>query len=1055
MKKRKPFNPWENHQDQLIDEFNKICGNADHIIVSSDALSIDGLASILQEIIQADSRLQCPPILLSGIGIMNLTKASSVKAELTSILQSLRKHGTAADGRIRVLVSDNTEHNTEESELRAYVFAHHRKLKQVVISRNIEFLRELRQLCKADTAAKQTLPLLVTLSLSESGQLVNPFDTGFTTEAERIASDKLEKQTKNTSVFIDTSALNHPMAPACLQHLKAAMRKTGAQLAVLAYKDRPLPHSEALLHAANENPPIIRFAYLNSNLPTSDAIVDVFLQASSITENLTITYITDKVNIGERIVTQLNQSGIKLYVYTINRLGYLSNIDRTIRAQARTRKLPATLMERQMTAVIQENNVAKMMKFACGDRLGIDAIQQGIIAALRYNKDEYLTKLIDLADNCPPTALTWWILNYPGFRNPLYLEQNVLHFELIKKLICKTNHRYSKQLTLDHLKELNEVPSASHKQLEELIALMEAEPSNQPKKRNNTSKTSACESIEEVALRYLSLFSLTSTLLTKQDRFKFIISIIFLKRIYDCLQESPTSFPCSNNSGITFGQICQDAEQTLSLLKTYIDGFSENIREILDFCNLNLDIYKNEFFGSSFIKKVAEVISTQDGDFSTARFSNESFFELMQHLIRQTIESNRGSEHLYSNPDLSALTADLLITGEKYSQKSEDIIRICDMAIGSASMLNAIASKINNTSQANVEVYGQDIATEAIGYAKILAFLSGQDTNRFICSDAFTDDAFPDKTFRYIVGEPPILQKINRARLRVFENLPPTDDSTMFFLLAGLNKLDTQGKMAIIQPGRSLFSRTEDKVRRYLIENDLLEAIVELPTRMYISTSIPLYIWIVNKNKDVTRKGKVLLLDASHCGGEMRKTRIARRRELNADGRSLILQAFTAFENNGIYGDIKGLHCMSRVIANTHLGHREISISMPKESQTVGSTVFSMPRNELPEVFFAREVLPAYPEAKLELRNTRDFFDIQMNRYFYTIPEGETLEGSLTHKITVLSKRITELKDELEARTRFYREQIETEQEKLYSLLSIAEQIPGIEIALRGITIPR
>lgn len=1064
MNERAPFNPWENPQDKRIEDFNSISNQSGAIIISSDTLCLEGMQNLLLEAAENDSRLQSPCILLSGIGVLQASKSSTAKEELASILQSLMQTGTAASGRICVLRNEDAKQQpcaSEESELRAYVFSHHRKTKQVVISQNKDFLRELRQLCKAESSASQGLPELVTLSVSESGQLVNPFDSLYSSEAERIADEKHTAIAQRSEIYITLSGLKHPQSGDYLSHNKAAMLKTKSLLNVLVYKDQPLPHADILIARAQEAPATVRFVYLNRNLPTTDAIVEVLLQEESRLAGKSIALITDNVNAGARIVSQLGRSAIKLSVYSINRYGYLSNIDRTVIVQSQTKGSIPVEMRRAISQAVQTGDEDSVLRIARNARFGRDSLEHGIIAALRYGKDEYLEKLIKLSDACSPVALNWWILDYSGFRNPSYLAENSLHFTLIKELIGKTVRRHGYQYPLERLKELNAVPAAAHSQFEELISLME-KGSAAPRKKQEE-KIVCCEATSEspaqVAWSLLSKLSMPGISLHPEARLKFIIGMVFLKRIFDCPELDKSSISNEGVRKAAFEAMRVFSENALEMhFERFIGSFSWAIREIADMVSLPEFISQLNRNDRRFLLLTLEVLSSPDGDFSISRFSNAEFSEILAVLIRTKAESGYESGYFYSNPDMSALLADLLVVGQDKIKEGQRV-RICDMAVGSSNMLNALANKLQNTTKAVVQAFGQDINLATLGEAKMLAVLSGRSPENYVARDAFKYDSFPEVTFRYIVGEPPILPSklLKKSQMRDLDGMPKTSDSTWFFLLAGLAKLDEQGKMAIVQPGRSLFETTNDEIRRFLIENDLLEAIIQLPTRMGVAISIPLYVWIINKDKAESRRGKVLLVDASACGGDMRKARggMVRSRTLPEEGRKLILQAYSAFENNGEYSAEDKLRCISRVLPYEELGHREIRVKYTTPDGLEEVRTFSMPRTESPDTFMAREVLPVYPDARLDSKRSKEYFDIQMPRYFYSIPEGETPEGHLTHQITSLSKRLAELQDELEARTRFYQEQIESTKEKLDSLRAIAAHIPGLDAGIRRVIFPR
>lgn len=1080
MNERAVFDPWNNAQDKLIADYNTVSEQAGATLIHSSSLLCGSIEVLLAELLQADSRLQGPSILVSGLGVLNAAKIAAPGSSASAIITQLLKNGSAANGKIQVLDVQGDTATTEEQELRNFVFANHRTQKQIVIAQDKAFLEELRQLCKADAAAAQSLPALVTLRVNDKGELANPFDLLYSCEAEKIAVERLSATAQRSLMCIDVSGLKHEQAPDFLRHVKAPLIAANAQLVVFAYKDQPLPHADLLIARAQEPPVTVRFVYLNRDLPTSDAIVEAILKEEPGLAGKSIVFITDKVTTGARVVNQLGRSSLKLSVFSINRHGFLSNVDRAIIAQANVRGSVVPEIRRAIAEGIRTDDEETVTALVTRSRFGRDALEHGIIAALRLGKDKYVERLIKLADACSPIALNWWVLDYPGFKVPTYLSDNSLHFRLLKELIAKTVRKHGFQLPLEHLKELNEVPAASHDKLGELISLMETDVAVEEKSlvsraakkavAENTPHESRHLSPAQVALSYMTRITMREGEIFRGLKYEFTIGMTFLKRLHDCLQHDEASVPCENTSGIAFSDLIVYGGVSIERLKEFCQGFSQNVQAILQDLRFieAMDWLQKE---GVFIQKVVEALLEPVGNFSPERFSNADFVELLATLIQGHAESDYECGMHYSSNEVSELMSDLLASGQALGNRTN--ISICDIAVGSTTTLRSLEQKLETILGCRIDAYGADFNILTATIAKIITFVRGRNPENIVHSDISKEDAFADRMFDYVVCDPPYGMRMDRNRTRGIEGYPATTDSSFYFLLAGLSKLNAQGKLAILQPGRSLFSsrRADNEVRRYLIENDLLEAVVQLPSRLAICTSIPLYVWIINKNKPEERRGKVLLIDAANCGGVMQKAGVARCRALPKEARNLILQAYEAFENEAVLGDPEKMRCECRVVENHRFGYRKITVDHPvltktgkvqmkhgkPEANRALREEFIVAWDESPDVFFAREVLPMAPNAWIDHSRTTEHFDIQMSALFYKVPEGETLDGSLTRNITSLRDRVSELKEEMEAKMRTYQERLDTLKEKLEAFELIAAQRPGLKgkLATRSATLPR
>ena len=245
---------------------------------------------------------------------------------------------------------------------------------------------------------------------------------------------------------------------------------------------------------------------------------------------------------------------------------------------------------------------------------------------------------------------------------------------------------------------------------------------------------------------------------------------------------------------------------------------------------------------------------------------------------------------------------------------------------------------------------------------------------------------------------------------RFAPGLPKISDGQQLFVLNGVSKLAQGGKMAIIQNGSPLFSGDAgsgpSEIRRYLLENDWLDCIVQLSTDMFMNTGISTYIWVLNKNKPAFRAGKVQLIDASHCGEQRRKSIGFKRYDITDLCRDLIVKAYGEFRQDAVYGDKNGIYCQSKIFENDEFGYSKIVVERPeldadgkpvlKKGKPVADAARrdteNVPLREDIDAYFAREVLPYAPDAWIDTKKTKIGYEIPMTRYFYEYQAPEKVE---------------------------------------------------------------
>ena len=285
---------------------------------------------------------------------------------------------------------------------------------------------------------------------------------------------------------------------------------------------------------------------------------------------------------------------------------------------------------------------------------------------------------------------------------------------------------------------------------------------------------------------------------------------------------------------------------------------------------------------------------------------------------------------------------DILLTDTKFDGQN---ITVYDMAMGTSQMLSCMEERIHALdADTEVTCFGQEFNPSTFAIANADMMIRGGDPNNMRFGDTLSEDQFKDYKFDRIISNPPFGIDWKREQKAVEKEaalgdkgrfapgLPKISDGQQLFVLNGLAKLADDGKMAIIQNGSPLFSGDAgsgpSEIRRYILENDWLEAIVQLSTDQFMNTGISTYIWVLNKNKPSYRAGKVQLIDASHCYEPRRKSIGTKRNDITDLCRNLIVEAYGDFQNK-VYGDKGGVYCESKIFDSVAFGYNKIVVERP------------------------------------------------------------------------------------------------------------------------------
>ena len=480
-----------------------------------------------------------------------------------------------------------------------------------------------------------------------------------------------------------------------------------------------------------------------------------------------------------------------------------------------------------------------------------------------------------------------------------------------------------------------------------------------------------------------------------------------------------------NISKYTFETLLADPENIEANFRDYLSGFSANVQDVL--AKFEFDSVIKRMVESNTLYLVIKEFNSPKGYLGPDKISAVDCGYIFEDLVRRFNESygEEAGAH-FTSRDIIYLMTDILLADTRFDGQN---ITVYDMAMGTSQMLSCMEERIHALdAEAIVTCFGQEFNPSTFAIAKADMMIRGGDPNNMRFGDTLSDDQFAGYQFDRIISNPPFgidwkrEQKAVEAEHQMGKNgrfepgLPKISDGQQLFVLNGLAKLADDGRMAIVQNGSPLFSGDAgsgpSEIRRYILEKDWLEAIIQLSTDQFMNTGISTYIWVLNKGKSGERTGKVQLIDASHCYEPRRKSIGTKRNDITDKCRDLIVKAYGEF-TEGIYGDKGGVYCESKIFDIAEFGYSKIVVERPLLDETgkpvlkKGKPVADASRRDTENVpltediddYFAREVLPYAPDAWIDRSKTKVGYEIPMTRYFYEYQAPETSDAILTRII--------------------------------------------------------
>ena len=421
------------------------------------------------------------------------------------------------------------------------------------------------------------------------------------------------------------------------------------------------------------------------------------------------------------------------------------------------------------------------------------------------------------------------------------------------------------------------------------------------------------------------------------------------KQVVDAYKKNPnypakalckiSGFSFYNTSEYDLKELCNDPNHIAANFKNYISGFSSNVKDIFGELEMSKHIDKMEKDGCLY--SVVEAFSVLDLSIKT--YDSIKMGYIFENLIGRFYQ-NVDAGQFYTGRDIIKLLVEILMAeGCDDIFDSHKVITVLDQACGTGGMLSTAYTYIKHYNPtAEVKLFGQEFMGQsyAVGLAEML--IKNQDSDNFRHVDTFKMDCFADTKMRFVLENPPfgtpwsgkdakdgqeqaVREEYAKGEMgRWGHGLPSGGDSQMIFLQSAVDKMDDKcGRAAIIENGSPLFNGDtasgESQIRRWLLESDLIEAIIALPTDLFYNTGIQTYVWILSKNKRKERKGKVQLINAAEIYHKLRKAVGNKKNEITKEDRKVITHLYADFVQNDV----------CKIYDNTEFLYKEYTVMQP------------------------------------------------------------------------------------------------------------------------------
>jgi type I restriction enzyme M protein len=501
-----------------------------------------------------------------------------------------------------------------------------------------------------------------------------------------------------------------------------------------------------------------------------------------------------------------------------------------------------------------------------------------------------------------------------------------------------------------------------------------------------------------------------------------------------------------NTSDLDLKKLLGDQDNIAENLRAYVDGFSPAVRDIFERFEFHTQIER--LSKAKLLYLVTEKFAGID--LHPKVVDNAKMGTVFEELIRKFNDARAAEAGEQFTPrEVIRLMVNLLFIEDDDALSKPGVVRsLYDPTAGTGGMLSVAEEHLHSLNpDARLVMNGQELMPESYAICKADMLIKGQDVRNIIYGNTLSADGLPGQHFDYMLSNPPFgvewkkVEKEIRAEHekegfngRFGPGLPRVSDGSLLFLLHLVSKMrpakDGGSRFAIVLNGSPLFTggagSGESEIRRYMLENDLVEAIIGLPTDMFYNTGISTYVWVVTNRKPEHRKNKIQLIDASNFFQKMKKSLGSKRKELSPEHIDEITRIFGACEEVTRDGAP-----ISRIFNNTDFGYRTITVERP-ERDAAGKIVVgtkgkakgkpvadsglrdteNVPLSEDVHEYFEREVLPHAQDAWIDDEKTKVGYEIPFNRHFYVFKPPRLL-AEIDHELKGVTKSILTMIGEL------------------------------------------
>ncbi len=486
-------------------------------------------------------------------------------------------------------------------------------------------------------------------------------------------------------------------------------------------------------------------------------------------------------------------------------------------------------------------------------------------------------------------------------------------------------------------------------------------------------------------------------------------SVKTLPMRYILLKKAAGGLEFYNTSKYTFERLLDDPDNIEDNFHDYLNGFSENVRDIIE--KFKFDKHITTMANKGILYIVIKEFTSPKANLHPDIISNLEMGYIFEEIIRRFSEShNEDAGQHYTPREVIRLMVNILFNDDSDILSGNNVAKtIYDPACGTGGMLSVAEEYLHELNKSTeLLAFGQELNDQTFAICKADMLIKGNNSDYIKDGNTLSDDQFEGHTFDYIISNPPFGREWKNEKTKVEAEakrgfagrfgagIPATSDGQMLFLMTAISKMKdiSQGgsRIAIIHNGSPLFTGDAgsgaSNIRKYIIENDLLEAIIALPNDIFYNTGIATYIWVLsNKKAGTKREGKVQLINANGLFEKRRKALGNKRNDIPESAIEEITRLYGNFRETEI----------SKIFDNEDFGYTKITVERPLRDEN-GELVLkkgkkqpdsslrdteNVPLNEDIQEYFKLEVLPFAPDAWIDEKKTKVGYEIPFTRYFY------------------------------------------------------------------------